>query len=136
MLLSDKKKDLLEGKGEETTAKITDQMKAAAASLNFEKAARLRDGLRALTIMQNQNIVEDFASEDRDYIAHWREGELVSFTVLKIRDGKLLGRDNYRVESMNEDNELLEEFARAYYSEETSLPPKIFVDENDDTEFL
>ena len=129
-------KSLLEGKGEETTAKITDQMKAAAASLNFEKAARLRDGLRALTIMQNQNIVEDFASEDRDYIAHWREGELVSFTVLKIRDGKLLGRDNYRVESMNEDNELLEEFARAYYSEETSLPPKIFVDENDDTEFL
>ena len=31
---------------------------------------------------------------------------------------------------------MLEEFARAYYSEETSLPPKIFVDENDSTEFL
>ena len=63
--------------------------------------------------MQNQNIVEDFAGEGRDRTAHRREGELVSFTVLKIRDGKLLGRDNYRVESMNEDNELLEEFARA-----------------------
>lgn len=129
-------KSLLEGKGDETVVKITAKMKEAAASLNFEKAARLRDGLRALTIMQNQNIVEDFASEDRDYIAHWREGELVSFTVLKIRDGKLLGRDNYRVESMNEDEELLEEFARAYYSEETALPPKIFVDEKDNTEFL
>ena len=127
---------LLEGKGDETVTKITAKMKEAAAALNFEKAARLRDGLRALTIMQNQNIVEDFASEDRDYIAHWREGELVSFTVLKIRDGKLLGRDNYRVESMNEDNELLEEFARAYYENENSLPPKIFIDENDDTEFL
>ncbi|MBQ8681037.1 MAG: excinuclease ABC subunit UvrC [Treponema sp.] len=129
-------KSLLEGKGDETVTKITAKMKEAAAALNFEKAARLRDGLRALTIMQNQNIVEDFASEDRDYIAHWREGELVSFTVLKIRDGKLLGRDNYRVESMNEDNELLEEFARAYYENENSLPPKIFIDENDDTEFL
>ena len=129
-------KSLLEGKGDETIVKITAKMKEAAASLNFEKAARLRDGLRALTIMQNQNIVEDFASEDRDYIAHWREGELVSFTVLKIRDGKLLGRDNYRVESMNEDEELLEEFARAYYSEERALPPKIFVDEKDNTEFL
>ena len=129
-------KSLLEGKGDETVTKITAKMKEAAAALNFEKAARLRDGLRALTIMQNQNIVEDFASEDRDYIAHWREGELVSFTVLKIRDGKLLGRDNYRVESMNEDNELLEEFARAYYEKANSLPPKIFIDENDDTEFL
>ena len=129
-------KDLLEGKGNETELKITAKMKEAASKLNFEKAARLRDGLRALTIMQNQNIVEGFSSEDRDYIAHWREGELVSFTVLKIRDGKLLGRDNYRVESMNEDNELLEEFARAYYENENSLPPKIFIDENDDTEFL
>ena len=125
-----------EGKGSETQDKITAQMKEAAAALNFEKAARLRDGLRALTIMQNQNIVEDFAAEDRDYIAHWREGELVSFTVLKIRDGKLLGRDNFRVESLNDDDELLEEFARAYYADEKKLPPKIFIDENDSTEFL
>ena len=132
----DEIKSLLEGKGTETQNKITAQMKEAAAALNFEKAARLRDGLRALTIMQNQNIVEDFAAEDRDYIAHWREGELVSFTVLKIRDGKLLGRDNYRVESLNEDDELLEEFARAYYDSAESLPPKIFIDEKDNTEFL
>ena len=129
-------KSLLEGKGSETQDKITAQMKEAAAALNFEKAARLRDGLRALTILQNQNIVEDFAAEDRDYIAHWREGELVSFTVLKIRDGKLLGRDNFRVESLNDDDELLEEFARAYYADEKFLPPKIFIDENDNTEFL
>ena len=129
-------KSLLEGKGTETQEKITAQMKEAAAALNFEKAARLRDGLRALTIMQNQNIVEDFAAEDRDYIAHWREGELVSFTVLKIRDGKLLGRDNYRVESLGEDDELLEEFARAYYTDKDFLPPKIFISEEDKTEFL
>lgn len=129
-------RSLLEGKGDETVNKLTAQMKEAAASLNFEKAARLRDGLRALTIMQNQNIVEDFAAEDRDYIAHWREGELVSFTVLKIRGGKLLGRDNYRVESLNEDDELLEEFARAYYTDKDSLPPKIFIDEKDNTVFL
>ena len=135
-LYIDEIRSLLEGKGTETQEKITAQMKEAAAALNFEKAARLRDGLRALTIMQNQNIVEDFAAEDRDYIAHWREGELVSFTVLKIRDGKLLGRDNYRVESLNEDDELLEEFARAYYSDATNLPPKIFIDEKDKAEFL
>jgi len=132
----DEIKALLEGKGDETVNKLTAQMKEAAATLNFEKAARLRDGLRALTIMQNQNIVEDFAAEDRDYIAHWREGELVSFTVLKIRGGKLLGRDNYRVESLSEDEELLEEFARAYYTDKDSLPPKIFIDEKDKAEFL
>ncbi len=130
-------KALLEGKGEETTARMTAMMKAAAASLNFEKAARLRDGLRALTIMQNQNLVEDFSNaEDRDYIARFREGELVSFTVLKIRDGKLLGRDNFRVESLAEDEELLEEFAVAYYSDKNDIPPSIFVSEEDDSKIL
>lgn len=122
---------LLEGKGDETVAKMTAQMKQAAAALNFEKAARLRDGLRALTVMQNQNIVEDFACEDRDYIAHFREGELVSFTVLKIRGGKVMGRDNFRAVSLNEDNELLEEFARAYYTEREMIPPTLYVSTQD-----
>ena len=130
-------KALLEGKGDETVIKITAEMKAAAAQLNFEKAARLRDGLRALTIMQNQNLVEDSLNlEDRDYIGHWREGELVSFTVLKIRDGKLLGRDNFRVESIAEDEELLEEFAAVYYADQEHIPPFIYVSEQDSADYL
>lgn len=119
--------ELLEGKGKETEEKLETEMKKAAKELNFEKAARIRDGLRALTLLQKQNIVEDFSTEDRDYIAHYREGELVSFTVLKIREGKLQGRDNYRVESLNEDDELLPEFMNAYYNEETDFPPSIYV---------
>lgn len=127
---------LLEGKGDETAAKMTAQMKAAAAELNFEKAARLRDGLRALTVMQNQNVVEAFDSEDRDYIAHFREGELVSFTVLKIRGGKLMGRDNFRVVSLSEAGDLLEEFACAYYTEREMIPPAIYVSTRDGYELL
>ena len=111
-------------------------MKEAAAKLNFEKAARLRDGLRALMVMQNQNIVEFFDSEDRDYLAWKREGELVSFTVLKIRGGKLLGRDNYRVTSLNEDDELLGEFMNAYYNSKEEIPPKIFVPTQKGLEYL
>lgn len=117
---------LLEGKGEETVKKLNAQMKEAAKSLNFEKAARLRDGIKALSILQNQNIVESFDGEDRDYISSWREGELVSFTVLKMRQGKLLGRDNYRTLSLSEDNELLPEFISAFYTEKEDVPPKIF----------
>ena len=78
-------KSLLKEKGDESIAKITAEMKAAAAALNFEKAARLRDAIKALMVLQNQNIVESFDSEDRDYIAHYSEGELISFTVLKVR---------------------------------------------------
>ena len=118
---------LLEEKGEETTAKLTKQMKDAAKELNFEKAARLRDGIKALMVLQNQNVVESFDSEDRDYIAYNREGELISFTVLKIRQGKLIGRNNFRCTSLNEDEELLGEFMNAYYTDSTHIPPYIYV---------
>lgn len=129
-------KSLLEGKGNETRVKVENEMKQAAKNLNFEKAARLRDGLRALSILQNQNVVESFDSEDRDYIAYHREGELVSFTVLKIRGGKLLGRDNYRVASLNEEEELIGEFMSVYYSSKDELPPKIYVPTQNDFEIL
>ncbi|EID84325.1 excinuclease ABC, C subunit [Treponema sp. JC4] len=117
---------LLEGKGDETIEKLTAQMKAAAAELNFEKAARLRDGIKALMIMQNQNVVETFDSDDRDYIAYWSEGELVSFTVLKIRSGKLLARENYRAESLNDDDDLVGEFMAVYYDNE-NIPPAVYI---------
>lgn len=128
--------ELLEGKGKETEEKLSKEMKEAAAALNFEKAARIRDGLKALMIMQNQNIVEDFSAEDRDYIAFWREGELASFTVLKIREGKVQGRDNYQVTSLNEDDELMPEFINAYYTEETDLPPAIYVPTQEGLDFM
>ncbi len=130
-------KALLEGKGDETVRKLTEQMKQAAKELKFEKAARIRDGLKALTIMQNQNLVEENSgTTDRDYIAHWREGELVSITVLKIREGKMTARDNFRVESLAEDNELLEEFAAAYYTKPEDFPPEVYVTDEDNPEFL
>ena len=128
--------DLLNENGDETEKKITAEMKEAAAALNFEKAARLRDGLRALMVMKNQNIVESFDAQDRDYIAWYREGECVSFTVLKIRGGKLLGRDNHRVTSLNEDEELAGEFMCAYYNTKEEVPPEIFVPTQSGLEIL
>ena len=126
---------LLSGQTDSAIEKMTAEMKAASANLDFEKAARLRDGIKALMVLQNQNIVESFDSEDRDYIAHYSEGELVSFTVLKIRGGKLLGRENYRVESLNEDDELLAEFMAAYTENSAQIPPAIYVPTVDKSDF-
>ena len=120
-------KALLEGKDKDSILKLTEEMKKAASELNFEKAARLRDGIKALSVLQKQNIVETFDSEDKDYISYFSEGELVSFTVLKIRQGKLLGRENYRAESLNDDNDLIGEFLACYYENKNQIPPSIFI---------
>lgn len=120
-------KSLLKEKGEENISRLTAEMKAAAAALDFEKAARMRDAIKALMILQNQNVVESFDSDDRDYIAYYSEGELVSFTVLKIRSGKLLGRENYHVESLNDDIDLVGEFMACYYEDPVQIPPYIYI---------
>lgn len=120
-------KSLLEKKGDEALKKIEAEMKEAARNLNFEKAARLRDGLRALSVLQNQNVVEGFDESDRDYIAYSREGELVSFCVLKIRGGKLLDRENFHTITLDDDEELIETFAFAYYDSKEKIPPAIYV---------
>jgi len=129
-------KHLLEGKGDETVARMTAEMKEAAKDLNFDKAARLRDGIKALMILQNQNVVESFDSEDRDYIAYASEGELVSFTVLKIRHGKLLGRENYRAESLNDDEDLIGEFMACYYEDTLSIPPAVYIPPTEQSELI
>jgi excinuclease ABC subunit C len=127
---------LLEGKGEETQKKLTAKMKEAASALNFEKAARLRDGLNALSILKKQNIVENFDGKDRDYIASWCEGELVSFTVLKIRGGKMTGRDNFRTETLDDGENLAAQFMASYYTDSALIPAEIFVDETSDAKLM
>lgn len=129
-------KHLLQGNSSETVQKMTDEMKDAAKKLNFEKAARLRDGIKALQVLQNQNIVETFDSEDRDYIAYASEGELVSFTVLKFRNGKLLGRENFRAESLNDDEDLIGEFMACYYEEKNAIPPTVFIPQTSEYEHI
>lgn len=129
-------KQLLEGKGEDSIIKMTEEMKNAAKELNFEKAARLRDAIKALMVLQNQNVVESFDKEDRDYIAYFTEGELVSFTVLKIRQGKLLGRENYRAESLNDDEDLIGEFMACYYETPEQIPPNIYIPPTQNAEII
>ena len=106
----------LEGNPEETVKNLRQQMKEEAAKLNFEKAARLRDGIDSILALHTKNNAMDFNADSRDYIGYDSEGTMVSFSVLKMRDGRLVGRDLHRTKSLNDsDEELLIEFLLAYY---------------------
>ena len=118
---------LLEGDLEKPLTALKDAMKAAAAAREFEKAARIRDGIQAVQALRGQNIVEDMDPEARDYIGWAAEGALITFTVLKMRGGKVVGRDLYRTESLKDDTEILPEFLMAYYTDSQQVPPHIFV---------
>ena len=118
---------LLEGDLKKPLAELTEKMKAAAAAREFEKAARIRDGMQAVRALRGQNSVEDMDPEARDYIGWASEGALITFTVFKMRGGKVVGRDLYRTESLKDEAEVLPEFLIAYYTDPKQIPPHIFV---------
>lgn len=118
---------LLDGDSATSLARLDAVMKEAAKELRFEKAARIRDGIRAIRELREQNTVVDMDPESRDYIAWAAEGTMVTFAVLQMRGGRLSGRDLYRVRSLKDEEEILPEFLLAYYTEASQVPPLIFV---------
>ncbi|MEL3908427.1 MAG: excinuclease ABC subunit UvrC [Treponemataceae bacterium] len=127
----DYNKEINEVKNLLTNAKSLDalekQMQEAAMALDFEKAKRLRDGIQSILALHNQNVVEDLDANSRDYIAWASEGAMISFTVLKMRQGKLVGRDLYQTQSLKSDSEVVQEFLPMYYKDKKEVPPTIFI---------
>ena len=123
----------LEENPKETVQKLTLEMKECAKALDFEKAAKIRDNIDAIKALHTKNSVSDFNTDSRDYIGFSTEGTLVSFAVLKMREGRLVARDLYRTKSLNSDEELINEFLMAYYVSKELFPSQIFIPINTDT---
>ncbi|MBI9103186.1 MAG: excinuclease ABC subunit UvrC [Spirochaetales bacterium] len=122
-----KVKDLLSGNSESLIKKLTREMKNAAADLDFEKAARIRDSIEGIGKIDEEQGVVDFDQEKRDYVALEQEGEFYTFVVFQMRGGKLVGRDLFRTESPVEPEEALPVFLLQYYSRSQDPPVTLFI---------
>ncbi|MDR3161532.1 MAG: excinuclease ABC subunit UvrC [Spirochaetaceae bacterium] len=118
---------LLSGETESLIIDLTLEMHRAAADLRFERAAGLRNAIRAVEDLSAANSVVDFDPEGRDYIAWAAEGVLTTFAVFSMRGGKLTGRELFRTRSAAEEDESLETFVAAYYVPDRPPPPQIYL---------
>jgi len=91
----------LDGRTDEVIRRVRDRMDNAAASLDFESAAELRDALRHLERMEEPTIVLEVEGGDRDVVGYARDGDDACVTILRIRRGKLLARDHRFVENID-----------------------------------
>ena len=94
--------DFLDGKPEEVERKIRERMALAAESLDFERAAQLRDVLSHLERMEEPTVVMEVEGGDRDVIGYARDGDEAVVALLRIRAGKLLARDHQFVENVED----------------------------------
>lgn len=83
----------LSGRPDEVLKRVQERMELASAQLDFERAAELRDVMQHLERMEEPTIVMEVEGADRDVIGYARDGDDACVTVLRIRSGKLLSRE-------------------------------------------
>ena len=119
----------LDGKDDELVARLTGRMKDAATSTEFERAAAIRDQLKALQVtLEAQRVVStDFV--DQDVIGFHRDGLALEIVVMAIRQGKLVGSRGFSFGGQEfPDGELLSSFVGLYYDSPTaSIPDELLL---------
>jgi excinuclease ABC subunit C len=118
---------VLEGRNDEVSGELSNAMEKAAETLQYERAAALRDQLAALKQVQAQQIVTAEGDRDIDVFALVGEPGEFAISVMIIRGGRNLGSTCYFPKgSLAEPNEALASFLMQYYAE-TPAPPEILV---------
>lgn len=121
---------LLSGNYLQLRKELEEKMKAAAANLEFEKAAKYRDLAEGITkIAQQQKITDSSSMNDRDVIASAIDGTDGVVQVFFVREGKMIGRDHYHVSvgSGDSESDVLSSFIKQYYAGTPFLPGEIYI---------
>src|SRR5262249_30779240 len=83
----------LEGKTREDLARLRERMNAASAATDYETAAELRDALMRLDQIEEPATVELVGGGDCDAIGLARDEDDACAVVMRIREGKVIGRE-------------------------------------------
>lgn len=119
----------LDGRTETILLRLENEMHSAAEKMAFEKAATIRDQIRAINqIVEKQKVVST-DEKDSDIIALAREDRDACVQIFFIRNGKLIGREYFILEGTEEaqDHEVIKEFLKQFYSEAANIPSSVLL---------
>ena len=124
----------LEGKSETIEKQLTLKMQQSAENLEFEQAGKLRDQLFAIKkVMEKQKILLDGGDIDAIGVAKTDYGICVE--VFFIRNGKMLGRNQFILDDEQNQNDKINEtiediliaFLKQYYDKAVDIPQEILI---------
>lgn len=123
--------DFLSGKREELIQELKNNMQQASKELLFEKAQIYKEQLEALLSLEQKQHVYLSAESDVDIIGIAERIGNFSIVVSLLRQGKLSGKEGFIVKKSSEqhftDLDILDEFIRNKYTQNTNLPHKIII---------
>ena len=128
----------LQGRTTKVQETLAAEMQAASEAMEFERAAALRDRLRALTYVQGSQAVNPAGVAEADVIALHMEGGQACVQVFFIRANQNWGNRDYypRTGSGAEAAEVMQAFVAQFYDQKD--PPRLVLlsDEIEDADLL
>ena len=119
----------LEGRVDQVVRGIRARMESAAEGLEFERAAALRDQMAAIEKMHEGQKVLHLSNENADVIALAQKGRDGWAEVFFIRQGKLVGRENFLMscDADDEPSELTAAFVKQFYTANPYVPRRVLL---------
>ena len=114
----------LAGKAAGVQQELAAEMEAAAANLEYERAAAARDRIRALTHVQGNGVMNPASLTDADVIAAWQQAGQTCVQVFFVRGGRNNGnRAFYPLHAKHEDaGDVLAAFIAQFYDDKPPPP--------------
>lgn len=117
---------VLDGRTAELERELRKHMQAAAEDYEFERAARLRDQLKALQRLDESQKAVTQSNSDLDVLGLAQDMTGWCVQIFFVRKGKLLGRDNFFLHDAEAtEAELLTAFLKQYYNEAIFVPKEL-----------
>ena len=129
---------VLEGKEEPVLRDLKKSMAAASRSLEFEKAAVIRNQVQAIeAVIASNNIPLNIRGE-QDAIALARDGDLACVRIFSVKDARLTGDEHFIMEDVRDecDARLIEGFIKQYYPSAAHIPGLILLQSRIDEPLL
>ncbi|MCS7309376.1 MAG: excinuclease ABC subunit UvrC [Armatimonadetes bacterium] len=119
----------LNGKHDKLLKSLYQQMEAAAERLEFERAAALRDQIRAVEQVMSQQKVVSTEMIDQDVLAYAADEQRALVQMFFIRGGKLIGQQHFFLEGVSGEDQraALQEFLKQYYDQAQDVPGEILL---------
>jgi len=122
--------EFLGGHSDEIVIRMQNEMQKAADEMRFEKAAALRDQLKAIqSIIERQKVIFGTDYLDSDVLAMARTDGEACVQIFFIRGGKLIGREYFILEGTEDtaDTEVMSEFVKQFYTEAANIPEQVML---------
>ncbi|MEW6388733.1 MAG: excinuclease ABC subunit UvrC, partial [Thermodesulfobacteriota bacterium] len=117
----------LKGRGKNLLKRLKEEMTQAAANLDFERAALLRDRQRAVSRTLEGQVMARPSFKDQDVLGLAREEGQALILVLLVRGGLVTGSREYYFPEIPAGGDLLGDFVKQYYREGRPLPDEILL---------